>query len=145
MNRLTIRADRLKRLRAICLALPDATEKVAWGDPTWRIRNKIFVMQKGNHAGGRPSIWLKAPDGAQAALVDAEPQLFFVPPYVGNKGWLGIHLDGKSIPWPKVADLIEMSYQLLAPKLSRPRAPGRSRSRTTAARPRRSRSRAAGR
>src|SRR5690606_27392243 len=59
MSPLTIAPDRLERLRAICLALPEATEKIAWGDPTWRVRDKIFAMQKGNYEGGRPSVWLK--------------------------------------------------------------------------------------
>ena len=70
---------------------------MAWGDPAWRVRDKIFAMQKGNYAGGRPSVWLKGEDGQQAALVDTDPALFFVPPYVGNKGWIGIHLDSKRL------------------------------------------------
>jgi predicted DNA-binding protein (MmcQ/YjbR family) len=115
VNQLTVRPDRLARLRKICLALPDATEKIAWGDPTWRIRDKIFAMQKGNHAGGRPSLWLKGEDGQQAALVDSDPALFFVPPYVGNKGWIGVHLDGKRIDWDMLSALIESSYRLIAP------------------------------
>ena len=112
----TIKPDRLAKLRAICLALPDAAEKVAWGDPTWRIRDKIFAMQKGNYAGGRPSLWLKAADGAQAALVDADPGVYFVPPYVGSKGWIGVWLDGGRIDWDRVADLVEESFRLIAPK-----------------------------
>ena len=58
MNPLTIRPERLEQLREICLALPETSEKLAWGDPTWRVRDKIFAMQKGNHEGGRPSVWL---------------------------------------------------------------------------------------
>jgi predicted DNA-binding protein (MmcQ/YjbR family) len=116
MNRLTIRRDRLQRLRTICLARPGATEKEAWGDPTWRVRDRIFAMQKGNVEGGRPSLWLKAPDGAQAALVDTDPGRFFVPPYVGHKGWIGIYLDGGRIDWHEVEHLVEQSYQLIAPR-----------------------------
>ena len=115
MNPLTVRPDRLARLRKICLALPDAAEKVAWGDPTWRVRDRIFAMQKGNYAGGRPSVWLKGEDGQQAALVDSDPALFFVPPYVGNKGWIGVHLDGGRLDWKMIAALIEASYRLIAP------------------------------
>lgn len=116
MNRLTVRPDRLARLRKICLGLPEAAEKEAWGDPTWRVRTKIFAMQKGNVAGHRPSLWLKAGDGVQAALVDADPALFFVPPYVGHQGWIGVHLDGGRLDWSMLEDLIEESYRLTAPK-----------------------------
>ncbi len=116
MNRLTVRDDRLARLREICLRLPETTEKVAWGDPTWRIRDRIFAMQKGNYEGGRPSVWLKAPEGAQSMLVDGDPKRFFVPPYVGHKGWVGIYLDGKRIDWVLLVDLIEESYRLIAPR-----------------------------
>ena len=102
MNRSTIAPERLERLRALCLALPEAAEKAAWGDPTWRVRDRIFAMQKGNHEGGRPSVWLKAEPGAQADLVDLDPDRFFVPPYVGPKGWIGIHLDGRSLDWKAI-------------------------------------------
>ena len=116
MNPLTIRPDRLERLRTICLALPEATEKVAWGDPTWRVRNKIFTMQKGNVEGGTPSIWLKVEDGGQAVLVESKPERFFVPPYVGHKGWVGIDMARGRIPWGLVEELIRDSYRLIAPK-----------------------------
>lgn len=116
LNKLTIRPDRLARLRKICLALPEAAEKVAWGDPTWRVRDRIFAMQKGNHEGGRPSVWFKAADGAQAALVDSDPERFFVPPYVGHKGWVGIYLDTRRIDWPELGHLIAESYRLIAPR-----------------------------
>lgn len=116
MNELTITPDRLGRLRDICLALPKAVEKETWGDPTWRVRDRIFAMQKGNHEGGRPSLWFKAPDGAQADVVASDPEVFFVPPYVGGKGWVGLHLDGVRIDWSLVADLVEESYRLIAPK-----------------------------
>jgi predicted DNA-binding protein (MmcQ/YjbR family) len=105
----------LQRLRGVCLALPEATEKETWGDPTWRVRDRIFAMQKGNYAGGRPSVWLKAPDGAQTVLVGADPERFFVPPYVGHKGWVGIYLDN-SVDWDELSDLVEESYRLVAPR-----------------------------
>lgn len=114
-NPLTIQPDRLARLRAICLALPEATEKEAWGDPTWRVRNKIFAMQKGNYEGGRPSVWFKAADGAQRALVEAKPRWLFVPPYVGNKGWVGAYLD-KRVPWAMLQELVTDSYRVIAPR-----------------------------
>jgi len=71
--------DPLERLRAICLALPEAIEKEAWGDPTFRVRDKIFAMPKVGD--GRVSLWCKAPTGMQEMLVDAAPERFFVPPW----------------------------------------------------------------
>lgn len=116
MNPLSISPDRLKRLRQLCLALPEAVEVEAWGDPTWRVGKKIFVMQKGNYEGGTPSIWLKVDTEGQQQLVEANPKLFFVPPYVGHKGWVGVHMHAKSIPWELLKELIEGSYRLIAPK-----------------------------
>lgn len=116
MNKLTIKPSRLSRLRAMCLALPAASEKEAWGDPTWRVGDRIFAMQKGNYKGGRPSLWLKAQEGAQSVLVAAAPDRFFVPPYVGSKGWIGVYLDGRSIDWGELEGLIRRSYRLIAPK-----------------------------
>ena len=106
----------LRRLRRICLALPEATEKETWGDPTWRVRDRIFAMQKGNYEGGRPSVWLKAAEGAQAALVGSDPHRFFVPPYVGHKGWVGVYLDDPPVDWDELGELVEESYRLAAPK-----------------------------
>ncbi len=116
MNRTTVSKERLERLRKICLALPEAVEKEAWGDPAWRIRNRIFAMQKGNYEGGRPSVYLKAPAGGQDTLVTNDPERFFVPPYVGPKGWVGVYLDGKRVDWTLISVLIEDSYCLIAPK-----------------------------
>jgi predicted DNA-binding protein (MmcQ/YjbR family) len=103
----------LDRVRAICLALPDAAEKETWGDPTFRVRDKIFAMVK--RGDGRVSIWCKAPPGSQEVLVGADPQRFFVPPYVGAKGWIGMRID--SAPdWGEVAAVVQRSYRLVAPK-----------------------------
>ena len=116
MNPLTIPPDRLRRLRAICLSMPESSEKETWGDPTWRVRAQIFAMQKGNYEGGRPSVWLKAPKGIQGPLVRSDPQRFFVPGYVGRKGWIGVFLDGPSVDWEAVRNLIHVSYKLIAPR-----------------------------
>jgi predicted DNA-binding protein (MmcQ/YjbR family) len=115
-NASSLERGRLERLREICLGLPDATEKMAWGDPTFRVRDRIFVMQKGNYAGGRPSIWLKVREGGQSLLLASKPALCFVPPYVGSKGWIGVYLDGRTIPWAFVRELIEESHSLVAPR-----------------------------
>lgn len=101
------------RLRAICLALPEASEKEAWGDPTFRVRDKIFAMEK--RGNGRMSLWCKAPEGSQMVLVGADPDRFFVPPYVGYKGWIGMRLDRKP-DWNEVAVVVRRSYRLIAPR-----------------------------
>jgi hypothetical protein len=107
-------AEVLDHLRTICLALPAATEQETWGDPTFRVRDKIFAMRKCGD--GRISIWCKAPPGAQEVLVGADPERYFVPPYVGHRGWIGIRLDLADVEWDDVADLIADSYRLTAPK-----------------------------
>ncbi|MEM8991258.1 MAG: MmcQ/YjbR family DNA-binding protein [Pseudomonadota bacterium] len=100
------------RLRRLCLGLPQATEQEAWGDPTFRVRGKIFAMAK---RGDGLSVWVKAPEGAQEILIGAAPERFFRPPYVGHKGWIGIHLDA-GIDWAETARLVTRSYRLIAPK-----------------------------
>jgi len=101
------------RLRKICLALPEAAEKEAWGDPTFRVKDKIFAMEK--RGDGRVSVWFKAPPGSQQVLIGADPETFFRPPYVGHKGWVGMRLDAKP-NWKEVATLITRSYCMTAPK-----------------------------
>jgi hypothetical protein len=103
----------LERVRAICLALPEATEGGGVGNPSWRVRDKIFAMRHDAHA-GRWGIWCKAPPG-QRALVDGDPDRFFAPPYVGVHGWIGISLAAEQ-DWSFVADLVEDAYRMTAPK-----------------------------
>src|SRR5687767_6617506 len=102
----------IDRLRAICLALPEAVEKEAWGDPTFRVHDKIFAMEK--RGDGRISVWCKAP-GSQLVLVGADPDRFFEPPYVGRRGWVGMRLN-RNPDWAEVALLVKRSYRLIAPK-----------------------------
>lgn len=106
-------APETQKLRAICLDLPEASEKLAWGDPTFRVRDKIFAMEK--RGDGRVSVWCKAPPGSQDVLVFADPERFFVPPYVGHKGWVGMRLD-EDPNWSEVAEIVRRSYRLIAPK-----------------------------
>jgi predicted DNA-binding protein (MmcQ/YjbR family) len=103
----------LTRLRALCLALPEAVERETWDLPTFRVRGKIFAMAPG--AGHDLTVWCKAPPGAQQVLVGADPDRFFAPPYVGPRGWIGIRLH--PLPdWDEVAGLVRRSYRLVAPK-----------------------------
>jgi hypothetical protein len=109
----------LAKVRAICLALPEASEKPFGGhtDPTWRVRDKIFAMtSSGEHGDGVFSIWCKAPPGAQDILVGGDPDRFFVPPYVGHNGWVGIRLDRPGIDWDMITVLVTDSYRMTAPK-----------------------------
>jgi predicted DNA-binding protein (MmcQ/YjbR family) len=106
-------ANPIDRLRKICLALPEAEERETWDHPTFRVRDKIFVMA-GRHDGGA-SFTCKAPPGSQMVLVGADPARFYVPPYVGPKGWVGMRLDGKP-DWDEVAKIVRRSYSLVAPK-----------------------------
>ena len=108
----------LTRLRKLCLAFPEAHEVEAWGEPTFRVRNKLFAMYAaaGNHHGaGRAAVWCKASPMNQAMMVEAEPGRFFVPPYVGPSGWVGVWLDG-AVAWDDLGDLLRDAYLLVAPK-----------------------------
>jgi predicted DNA-binding protein (MmcQ/YjbR family) len=106
--------ERLDRLREICLAFPEAMEDhEGVGSPSFKVRGKIFAMHHG--MSGRSSLWCKAPPGIQAALVDTDPERFFVPPYVGHHGWVGIYLDAEP-DWEQIAELVEDSYRMTAPK-----------------------------
>ena len=106
--------EALERMRAICLALPEAVEAGGVGNPSFKVRDKIFAMRHDLHQ-GRWSIWCKAGPGMQDMLVGAEPERYFVPPYVGHHGWVGIWLN-EEMDWTMVADLVEKSYRLTAPK-----------------------------
>jgi predicted DNA-binding protein (MmcQ/YjbR family) len=104
----------LDRLRTICLALPEAEERETWDLPTFRVRDKIYAMYVADED-ERPAFWAKAPPGSQTHLVEADPERFFVPPYVGHKGWIGMLLD-RRVTWREVAIVVERSYRMTAPK-----------------------------
>lgn len=107
----------LSKVRRICLALPDATEKLAWGSPTFRVGGKkMFAMFANDHHGdGRVALWLNAPEGVQEMLVAADPLRFFVPPYQGPFGWIGVRVD-LDPDWDEVRGLVEEAYRTTAPK-----------------------------
>lgn len=108
----------LPRLRRLCLALPEAHEVEAWGEPTFRVRNKLFAMfaSAGNHHGaGRPAVWCKAAPGNQELMIEAAPGRYFKPPYVGPSGWVGMWLD-RRVSWKEVDALLRDSYLLVAPR-----------------------------
>ncbi len=108
----------LPRLRKLCLSLPEAHEVEAWGHPTFRVRNKIFATfapADDPHCDGRPATCFKAGPGEQEVLVRQDPDRFFVPPYVGSRGWVAAWLD-HSVDWDELAGLLLHSYRLIAPK-----------------------------
>ena len=113
-----LRKNPLTRVRKLCLALPEAHEVEAWGEPTFRVKNKLFAMyasSNNHHGNGAASMWLKAPPGNQAVMVRADPVRFFVPPYVGPSGWVGVRLTGR-IDWTELDMLIRDAYRAVAPK-----------------------------
>ena len=105
----------VERLRAICLALPETSEKVAWGEPTWRVKGKLFAQLDNHHHGAdHLAVWLPAPLGEQESLVFLDPQRFFRPPYVGPRGWVGVRID-RGPDWKLVTSLVKQAYREVAP------------------------------
>jgi len=107
----------LARVRELCLALPETEERLSHGAPAFFVRGKrTFVMYLDDHHGdGRLALWCAAPDGLQRGLVEAAPERYFVPPYVGHRGWIGVRLD-RDLPWEEIAGAIEDAYVTVAPK-----------------------------
>jgi len=112
------RTTPIERLRKICLALPEAYEQKAWGEPTFRVGKRVFAMyaDAGNHHGaGRHGVWCKADHFTQDLVVRRWPERYYVPPYAGAAGWFGIYLD-RDPDWQEVADRLRESYRMLANK-----------------------------
>jgi len=102
-------------VRDACLWLPESEEFVSHGSPNFKVRGKTFATYVVNHHGdGRVAVWLNAPPGSQELHVREEPEHFFIPPYVGPRGWLGVVLD-RGIAWKRVAALVRETYEKVAP------------------------------
>ena len=110
------RARILERLREICLALPETSERPSHGAPTFFVREKrpFVIVLTDQNGDGRFAIWCAAPAGVQALLVENDPDKFFVPPYVGHRGWLGVRLD-RAIDWDELAGIAEDAFAEVAP------------------------------
>jgi hypothetical protein len=106
----------LEQVRGVCLGLPETSERLSHGAPSFFVREKrCFAMVLTDHHGdGRFAIWCAAPEGAQAMLVDADPERFFRPPYVGHRGWLGVRLD-RGVAADELAGILEDAYAEVAP------------------------------
>jgi hypothetical protein len=99
------------RLRKICMALPEANEKLSHGEPTWFAgKGKVFAMLDDHHHGAAHlSVWLPQPLGVQEALIERDPERFFRPAYVGSRGWVGAMLDTRP-DWALVERLVREAY-----------------------------------
>jgi putative ABC transport system ATP-binding protein len=113
--------DPLERIRKICLALPDMTERPSHGEPAWFWKGKKTVVSyRDHHHDDRVGIWCAAPEGAQDALVRSDPERFFRPAYVGGRGWIGVYLDVPAVDWGEVEELIGDAYRVITEKKPRP-------------------------
>jgi hypothetical protein len=110
------RALVLERVRDLCLSFPQTTERLSHGSPTFFVRGKrAFTMVLTDHHGdGRFALWCAAPQALRRMLVDGNPERFFVPPYVGHRGWVGVRLD-RGLEWGEVAGVLEEAYAAVAP------------------------------
>jgi hypothetical protein len=109
--------EALRRLRDICLAFPEVTERLSHSAPTWFVRGKssfLTLWAHGHHDHEFPHVWCAAPTGAQQELIAANPDAYFRPPYVGHRGWLGVRLD-RGVSWAELAELAEDAYRTNAP------------------------------
>jgi hypothetical protein len=105
----------LKRVRKICNTFPETTERLSHGEPTFFVRKRVFAMFANNHHNdGRIAVWLPAPPGLQETLIETDPDVYFRPPYVGGRGWIGIVLE--RISDVDLAFHIDDGWRLVAPK-----------------------------
>lgn len=106
--------DSIQRVRRICTALPETTERLSHGEPTWFVRNRVFAMFSNDHHGdGHVAVLVPAPPGTQAGLIESDPATYYRPPYVGVRGWVGIELS--RIGDADLADHIQTAWELIAP------------------------------
>jgi hypothetical protein len=106
----------LERLRGLIARWPETTVKLSHGAPTWWGGKKTFACyHDGAYDQGRPAVWIKAAPGAQEALIDADPDRFYRPKYVGPSGWVGLRLDG-DVDWSLVETLLLDGYRSVAPE-----------------------------
>jgi len=116
------RSSPLEQVRRICLALPDANERESHGAPAFFIRDKrSFVTYMDNHHDdGRLALWCASSSDVQQMLATSRPEQFFVPPYVGHLGWIGVRLD-RDLSWNEIAGVIKAAHSVVMARLSGPR------------------------
>jgi len=108
-------AREIEKLRKICLALPEATEKLSHGEPTWFCKKVFCMLSNNHHNDGIVGFNCPAPPGVQQAMIENDPTRFYRPAYVGPAGWIGVRLD-VSPDWDEIAAIVEEGYRLIAPK-----------------------------
>ncbi len=107
--------EHLRRVRRICGAMPECTEKLSHGEPTFFVRKKVFAMFANNHHDdGHIAVWIPAPPGVQAMLINTSPETYYKPPYVGVRGWIGVELD--RIGDDDLAGHIREAWRMVTPK-----------------------------
>ena len=109
--------DLAGQVRSICLVLPEVTERLSHGAPTWFVRGKssfVTLWPHGHHDNDFPHLWCAGPPGVQQELIASEPHRFFRPPYVGHRGWIGVRLD-RDLDWAEIAELCQDAYRVIAP------------------------------
>jgi hypothetical protein len=111
----TAPVDPYGRIRSICAALPEVVERESHGEATWFVGKRVFVTSADRHDDDRRAVWIAAPDGVQDTLVEADPERFFRPPYVGGRGWIGVFLD-VPVDWDELEARILDAYRLIAPR-----------------------------
>jgi hypothetical protein len=113
-------SDPIARVRAICLALPEMTERVSHGEPCFFVRDKkvVVMLDQHHHGADHVGLWCPAPPGVQEELIAEDPARFFRPPYVGGRGWLGVRLEADGLPepdWDEIAEIVRDAYRKVAP------------------------------
>lgn len=106
-----------ERVRQLCMDLPEVTERLSHGAPTFFIRDKktFVTVHHDHHGDGIFGMWVAAPPGAQEALIGSNPARYYRPAYVGHRGWVGMRLEG-AVDWDEVEGIIEDAYRTIAPK-----------------------------
>lgn len=110
--------EHLQRVRRICMALPNTTEKLSHGEPTFFVAKKVYAMFANNHHhDGHLAVWVPTAPGTQATLIRTEPEKYFRPPYVGVKGWVGIELE--AVGDDELGFHLTEAWRLIAPRKSK--------------------------
>jgi hypothetical protein len=109
--------DPVEQLRAVAMALPEMSERISHGEPTWFVQGKktVVMLDDHHHSADHLAFWCPAPPGVQEELVRTEPDRFFRPPYVGHRGWIGVRID-RTPDWDEVAQIVAEAYRMVAPK-----------------------------
>lgn len=108
-------ADAIARLRRICLALPEAQERVSHGEVSFFVGRQFVALDDHHHGADRLAFWCPAPPGVQQQLIAEDPEQFYRPPYVGHRGWIGVRID-LDPDWPEIEAIVREAYRLVAPK-----------------------------